>query len=185
MVKIGRRIVVYGATGSGKTAVAARIAQSIGIPHIELDAIFWKPNWANRPLEQFRTDVSSILTDHPDGWVCDGNYTHVRDLTLPLADTVIWLRLPFRIAFWWLLKRTIARAWSRELLWGTNHESWRQSFLSRDSILLYQMTHWYRTLWQTKQALQEIPHQASVLELRSVKEINKFLASLDFTENRE
>ncbi len=90
MVKIGRRVVDYGATGSGKTTIATRIAQSIGIPHIELDAIFWKPNWTNRPLDQFRIDVSSVLAHHPNGWVCDGNCRHVRDLTLPLADTVIW-----------------------------------------------------------------------------------------------
>ena len=185
MVKIGRHVVVYGPTGSGKTTVAARIAQSIGVLHIELDAIFWKPNWTKTPLEQFRTDVSSALADYPDGWVCDGNYQHVRDLTLPLADTVVWLRPPFRIAFWWLLKRTVARARTHELLWGTNRESWWQSFFSRGSILLYQMTHWRRTLRRTKHVLQEIPHQASALELRSVKEINEFLVSLDSTEPGE
>jgi len=185
MVNIGWRIVVYGPTGTGKTTVAARIAQSIGVPHIELDAIFWKPNWTLTPLEQSRADVSSILANHPDGWVFDGNWQGVRDLILPLADTVVWLHPPFHVAFWWLLRRTFTRAWTQELLWGTNRESWRQSFLRRDNILVYHITHWRRTLRRTRQVLQEIPHQASVFDLRSVKEIDEFLASLDSTEHGE
>jgi adenylate kinase family enzyme len=178
MVKIGRRIVVYGPTGSGKTTVAGRIARHLGLPHIELDAIFWKPHWTEKPLDEFRADVSVVLAKCPDGWVCDGNYRGVRVITLPLADTVVWLRLPFWVAFWWLWKRTITRAWRRDLLWGTNRESWRLTFLSRDSLLLYQITHWRSTHQRIRQALREIPHQASVIELRSVKELETFLASL-------
>ncbi len=185
MVKIGRRVVVYGPTGSGKSTVATRIAQSIGVPHIELDAIFWKPNWTYTPIEQFRTDISSVLASHPDGWVCDGNYSETRDLILPLSDTVVLLRPSFRVAFWRLLKRTVARCRDGKLLWGTNRETWQKAFFSRSSILLYQMTHWHRFLLRTKQVLQEIPHQASVLELRSVKEIDEFLVSLDSTKPEE
>jgi len=178
MAEIGRRIVVYGPTGSGKTTVAARIAQSVGVPHVELDAVFWTPNWVSKPLEQFRADVSAILERHPDGWVCDGNYSKVRDLLLPLADTVVWLRPPFWLASWRLLKRTIVRSWKRESLWGTNRGSWRKAFLDRDSLLLYQATHWRRHHRRTRQSLREIPHLAAVYELHSVKEIDEFLASL-------
>ncbi len=183
MVKIGCRVVVYGPTGCGKTTVAARIAKAINVSHIELDAIFWKPNWTGTPLEQFRDDIFSVLADHPNGWVCDGNYSYSRDLILPLADTVVLLYLPFRVAFWRLLKRTVTRCWDGKLLWGINRETWRQAFFSRSSLLLYQMTHWRRFLLRNRQVLQEIPHQASVLELYSVKEIDEFLASLDPIEN--
>ena len=178
MVKIGRRIVVYGPTGSGKTAVASRIARYVGVPHIELDAVFWLPQWTEKPVEEFRADVSTLLSNHTDGWVFDGNYSRVRDLILPLADTVVWLRPPLRVAFWRLLKRTVVRNWKQEPLWGTNRESWRGAFLSRDSLLLYQMTHWRRTQERIGRALKEIPHQVSVLELRSVPQIEAFLASL-------
>jgi len=178
MVKIGRRIVVYGPTGSGKTVIASRIAQSIGLSHIELDAVFWTPQWVQKPLEEFRAEVSTLLSTCTGGWVCDGNYRWVRDLTLPLADTVVWLRPPYRVAFWRLLKRTIIRCWKRELLWGTNRESWRKAFLSCDSLLLYQVTHWRRHHEGTKRVLGEISHQVLVLELRSVREIEVFLLSL-------
>ena len=178
MVKIGPHVVVYGPTGSGKTTVATRIAQHIGVPYIELDAVFWMPDWVEKPLEEFRAEVSSILKSYPDGWVLDGNYSRVRDLTLPLADTGVWLRLPLWLASWWLWKRTITRTWKKEQLWGTNYESWRLSFLSRDSLLLYQMRHWRRHHQRVKQSLEEIPHHAVVYELRSAREIEDFLASL-------
>ena len=178
MVKTGRHIVVYGPTGSGKTTVGSQIAQRIGVPHIELDAIFWTPRWVEKPLAEFRAEVSAVLDSCRDGWVCDGNYRQVRDLILPLADTVVWLRPPFWVAFWWLLKRTVSRAWTGQPLWGTNRESWRQSFLSRDSILLYQMTSWRRHPGGIRRDLVEMPHRASVFELHSVREIEEFLASL-------
>ena len=178
MVKIGRRIVVYGPPGSGKTVVARRIARYVGVPHIELDAVFWLPQWTEKPVEELRADVSALLEKYTDGWVFDGVYPQARELTLPLADAVVWLRPPLRVAFWWLLKRIIIRLWKRELLWRTNRESWRGSFFSRHSLLLYQLTHWRRTQKWTKQALEEISHQALVLELRSVPQIEAFLASL-------
>lgn len=181
MVKIGRRIAVYGPTGSGKTTVASRIAQYLELPHIELDAIFWTPDWVEKPLEEFRAEVLAVLERHTDGWVCDGNYSGVRDLILPLADTVVWLRPPFWVACWWLWRRTITRAWRREVIWGTNRESWRLIFFSRDSLLLYQMRYWRRHHQRVRQSLEEIPHHASVYELRSTWEIEAFLSSLRHT----
>ena len=178
MLNFGRRVVVYGTTGSGKTTVAARIAQSLGVPHIELDAIFWLPDWTKKPSEEFKTEVSTLLQSYQDGWVCDGNYSALRELTLPQADAVVWLWLPFRVVFWRLLKRTVSRAWTREPLWGTNRESLRQAFFSRDSLLLYAITSRRRHRANISRDLREIAHQAKVHELRSTREVEEFLARL-------
>ena len=43
------RIVVLGTTGSGKTTVARALAQGLTIPHVELDALRWDPNWTEAP----------------------------------------------------------------------------------------------------------------------------------------
>ena len=180
MVEIGRRIVVYGHSCSGKTTLAKRIAEKVGVPHIELDAIFWKPDWVETPRDEFRTVVSTLLKEHPDGWVFDGNYhSRIRDLVLPQANTAVWLRLPFRIVFWPVLVRTIIRAWKNEPLWGNNYESWRQSFFSKDSLILFVITNWHRHIRDTLQSFNEITHKVRIIELHSRKEIDAFVADLD------
>jgi adenylate kinase family enzyme len=181
-MEIGRRVVVYGVACSGKSTLANRIAQSINVPHIELDALFWTTQWVGKPLEEFRSEVLTILDANPDGWVCDGNYSRVRDLILPLASTVVWLRPPFRIAFWRLLKRTITRCWNHELLWGNNRESWRLAFLHRDSLFLYLIRNWHRFHREVERALENTPHKALIIELYSAKEVNSFLASFCETQ---
>ena len=98
MLGIGRRVSVCGLTGSGKTTLARHVAECIGVPLIELDSIFWQPGWTAKPVDELRADVYAAIQTHKDGWVCDGNYHQTRDITLPEADTVIWLRLPFRVA---------------------------------------------------------------------------------------
>jgi len=173
---------VYGSVCSGKSTVANRIAQIINVPHIELDALFWTANWIEKPLEEFRADVSALLDANAGGWVCDGNYSRVRDLILPLASTVVWLRPPFRVAFWRLLKRTITRCWSHELLWGNNRESPRRAFLHRDSLFLYVIRNWHRFHKGVDRALENTPHKTLIIELHSAREVSSFLASLYETQ---
>lgn len=164
---LGRRIVVYGASGSGKTTVGRALGEALDLPFVELDAIFHaQPGWVDLPTGEFRARVTEVLAAHTDGWVIDGNYGVVRDLILAQADTAIWLRLPFRTVYWQLCKRTLRRTKSGEELWNGNRETWRQLF-SRDSMLVWGITSWRQTARTTREALRTIPHGARVIELRS------------------
>src|SRR5689334_5774453 len=92
-----RRIAVTGTSGSGKTTFARRLGERLGLPHIELDALFWRPGWVESDTESFRTRVAEAIAG--EGWVVDGNYSPVRDLYLARVDTVVWLDLPLRVCF--------------------------------------------------------------------------------------
>jgi adenylate kinase family enzyme len=177
---IGRRIVVYGWTGSGKTTMSRRIGAALGLSVIELDAIFWSPGgWRSLEVEDFRSAALEAIASCTAGWVCEGNYTPIRQSILPLADTVVWLRLPFRVTYARVWRRTIRRMITREPLWGSgNRESWRLSFASRDSLLLYAFTqrrHAFRSLIADLEAHGQ---HAQVIELRSAREVDAFLRSL-------
>ncbi|TME62901.1 MAG: AAA family ATPase, partial [Chloroflexi bacterium] len=50
---MSRRISVVGTTGSGKTTFARELARRLGVPHVELDALAWGPNWTLVPVEVF------------------------------------------------------------------------------------------------------------------------------------
>jgi energy-coupling factor transporter ATP-binding protein EcfA2 len=103
----GQRILILGRTGSGKTTLARELAAVIGVPHVELDALYFGPNFSTAPLEVLRERTSAAIAG--DRWVTDGNKKAVRDLVWPRADTVIWLDYPLVVSLWRLGKRALWR----------------------------------------------------------------------------
>ncbi len=172
---LGRRIAVYGPSGSGKTTIGRKLGEQLGLPVIELDAIHHLPNWQERPLDEFRTIVTARLDGYQDGWVCDGNYGGVRELVLARADTVVWLRLPFHVVYWRLVSRTLVRSLRREELWNGNRESFRMAFFSRESILLWGITHWRAHRRNMEHSLASLPHTDDVRILKSSRAVTEFL----------
>ena len=179
-LSIGPRISIRGPVGSGKSTLGCTLGQRLGLPVIDLDALYWLPNWQANPLEQFRADVQAALDACPQGWICVGNYRRVQDLVLPRADTVLWLRLPFRVCFWRVFKRTVTRAWTKQPLWegNPNRESWRQSFFSRKSILLFAITNRKRQVESILRGLSATSHHAFIIELRSARDVRRLLQEL-------
>ena len=173
---LGRRICVYG--WGGKTILAAAIGRALGLRVVELDAISWAPNWTVVPHDVVRERVREAIRLSPDGWVVDGNYSYLRPDILPCADSVVWLRLPYRVGMWRTFRRTVARAWDKRPICGENYESWRQAFFSRDSILLWvhKRRDGSRTLVRD---LREMDHSATVIELHSAREQREFQEWLD------
>ncbi|TWT15454.1 adenylate kinase [Reyranella sp. CPCC 100927] len=122
--------------GSGKSTLAAQLACTLSLPTIELDALYWMPDWQPALPELFRHRVDVATT--ADAWIITGNYSQVRDLVWGRADTLIWLDFPLPLILWRLLCRTVWRITRQEDLWNTgNRESLRMAFFSRDSILLW------------------------------------------------
>ena len=40
-----KKVIVVSSTGSGKSTLSKGLSALLSIPHIQLDALFWKPNW--------------------------------------------------------------------------------------------------------------------------------------------
>src|SRR5436305_15084117 len=84
---LGRRIAVLGMTATGKSTLARHLARRLGVPHVELDGIIHGPNWVDLSDEEFHARTAEALCG--DGWVVDGNYRAVRDLTIGQAESGI------------------------------------------------------------------------------------------------
>ncbi|WOD38963.1 hypothetical protein [Nodosilinea sp. E11] len=171
-----RRIAIVGTTGSGKTTLARQVAQRCLLPHVELDALQWEPYWTPAEPQVFRDRVRLALSG--DRWVVDGNYSAVRDIVWGRADTVVFLDYPFRLVMGRLLQRTWQRSLHQEELWNGNRETFRQSFFSRNSILVWLLRTYYKNRRQYPTLLQQ-PEYAhlSTVHLRSPKAAEKWLLS--------
>jgi adenylate kinase family enzyme len=169
-----RRIAVVGATGSGKSRLANELARRYRLPHVELDALYWGPNWTGCTDEEMLQRAEEATRG--DAWVVDGNYSKIRDLTWPRVEAVIWLDYPLALTLWQLWKRTWKRVLTKEVLWGTNKERFWPQFFSKDSLFLYALQT-YRRRKRTYAALLSSKEYASlkVYHFKSPRETETWL----------
>ena len=133
------------------------------MPHVELDALFWKPAWEKVDADEFRQVVDAVIAR--DGWVVDGNYFgRLGERVLERAELVVWMDPPLATIVFRLLRRTIARIRSQEEMWKTNRETFRDAFLSRNSLLIYAVK-MHRKRPQRAELIRRYPH----VRLRSAR----------------
>ena len=147
-----QRVVVIGTTGSGKSTLAEQLARRLDSNFVELDALHWEADWAAASLEEFRQRVENATK--AERWIVAGNYSVVRELVWPKAEALIWLDYSLGRIFWQLLRRTLTRWWTQELLWGKNRERlWPHLKLwSQESLF-----HWlFKTYWRRKRETPEL-----------------------------
>ncbi len=175
-----KRINVIGSSGSGKTTFSRRLAERLGCEHIEMDALFWCPDWQQPDDDQFFDRIEAATAG--SNWVLDGNYSRSMALKWQHVDTVIWLDYGFWRTFRQLMIRSVTRAMSDEELWpGTgNTESFRQTFFSRESILLWMISNYRRKRRQNQQLMRSKTwSHIRFIRLRSPRQAAALLASLE------
>jgi len=172
-----RCVNVIGNSCAGKSTFAARLAAAIGVPHVELDVLYWEPGWIEVPREVFRHRVAAATAG--SGWVSDGNYSIARDIVWPRVDTVIWLDYPFAMVLWRSLRRTVNRVFRGERCCNGNRESLRRT-LSRDSIILWVVTTHARRRREFRDLLPGLAAQGTqVVTLRTAGAAERWLADLE------
>jgi len=124
-----RRVVVIGASCSGRTLLAEAISKCLGLPHVEIDSFVWQPIWS-LPSEQQLLEMVKSKTS-AEAWVIDGVFPEHRDMVWARADRLVWLNYPMTLVFTRALRRTLKRLVTRERLGEHNVETWRRTFFLR------------------------------------------------------
>lgn len=170
------RVNVVGTSAVGKSTLAASLAQLLGVPHVELDALHWEPNWTEAADDVLRQRVQAAIAG--DGWVVDGNYAKVRDLVWARAEAVVWLDLPLRTVLWRYAVRTVRRIARRQELWSGNRERLSTHLFSRDSLLWWILTTYRGRRREYPPLLAARPDLLAV-RLRSGRAADRWLAEVD------
>jgi adenylate kinase family enzyme len=169
-----RRVAILStASGNGKTTVGRNLAERLGVPFHELDALHHGPNWTEATPEQLRAKVEPIVAS--EAWVIDGAYREkLGDLVLEGADVVVWLDLPLRIWLPRLLRRTARRIVTREELWNGNREELRYALDPRYSVVVYAVRGYRKRRRRYASELARFP----LVRLRTTAEVDRFLRDL-------
>lgn len=174
-----RKVNVVGTSGSGKSTFSSQLAEAMGCDHIEMDLLFWKPNWQQSSDEEFFSKIRQALSG--PSWVLDGNYNRTRQVKWQDVDTVVWIDYSLPRTLYQAVTRAIKRCSSGQELWPNtgNIETFKKSFLSRDSILLWT---WKTYHSNQKRYLADMdnPHYQHIefIRLQSPDEAKQFLSQL-------
>lgn len=100
-----QRILITGANGAGKSWLARLLAQRLGLPWVNNDALALGTGWAYRDKPQIVQSQAAAIAQ--DSWVLDGGPSLVRPDILARVDAVIWLDPPVALRVWRVLRRTL------------------------------------------------------------------------------
>ncbi len=168
-----KRILVIGSSGAGKSTFSRRLHELTNIKLIHLDRLYWRANWIEPDDKvEWRKNLAEVLKE--DEWIIDGNYSSTMEMRLEACDTVILLDLPNYICTWRVLKRVMHyRKGGRPDMAEGCHEKFNWEFLK------WTWNYPKRSKPKVENLLRRFESEKTIIRLRSNKDIENFLMSLE------
>jgi adenylate kinase family enzyme len=100
------RIAIIGNAGGGKSTVARKLRDSLGLPLHSVDQLQWRPKWQPVSEGEF-TEAHTRLLAQPrwiiDGW---GDFSSIEE-RFGRADAIVLIDYSLQRHYWWAIKRQI------------------------------------------------------------------------------
>lgn len=165
------RIMVCGASGSGKSTVARALGDALDLPVVHGDRFYWLPGWVARErAEVKRLFDEAALTDN---WIIDGNNSESMMLRAERAQLIIYLHLNKYHRMWRVLLRTL-RSFGRTR--PDMGEGCPERF-DRDFLFNWVWTHDKRSKPKMDWFADHWADQRPVLRLTTARDIARFAAN--------
>ena len=176
---IKKRIYVIGPSGSGKTHLAKIISKQFGIPHTNLDYVFfdYKPSKTRDEVseKEWRRRINKLVKE--DSWVIEG--VNPINEVFKIADQIIFLRLN--------IIQTLMSQWKRYLTDEVQRREW--GFIDNLELSKYLIKQHieeekisksndpkYFRVKKVDRILKSYSDKTLILKIRS--EVNKFIKTL-------
>ena len=166
-----KRVLVIGSSGAGKSTFARRLGEKTGLEVVNLDRIYWKPNWVEPEKDEWKKTLERALKR--DAWIMDGNYSGTLEMRIEPADTVIFLDMPPIICVYRILKRVVfykkgnrpdmADDCDEKFDWEFTKWVWNYPKRSKPKV---------------EAILKRVENEKTIIKLRSKKEIEDFFRQM-------
>ncbi len=178
------KINIIGTSGSGKSTFGRKLAESLSLPFLEMDAIFWGPDWTFPEDKELFSKLASAL--EVENWVLDGNYTRTIPIKWDNIDIVIWLDFSFLRTLSQAVTRAITRLLTQEEIWpGTGNRETPGKLLSRDSIVLWTLRTYQRNKNKFTGYMEaEEFKRIRFIRLKSPRQAKRFLIKASVNQDR-
>lgn len=173
---LGNRIAIIGNAGGGKSTLARKLGQIVGLPVTHVDAIQYQSGWHRTPdgeCDQRLTEVASN-----DRWIIDGfGNDSVLASRIEDADTVLFVDFPIWQHYWWACKRQLAARNGQRKELPSNCPEFTFAYTKKLIKVMWlvhkEYTPWLRKLVKSKSKT------GNVVVLRSPGEISKFVSEIE------
>ena len=167
-----KKIAVFGKPGSGKSVLCKKLAAATGIPLYPLDLIVYKSNSEQIDRKTYDEQHEDILSKHC--WIIDG-FGPIGSFyqRLDVADTLIYIDLPYSVSYWLVSKRLIKGLFIKPEGWPDG------SSILKGSIASYKTLKLCPKFWNGDfmKKLEALSDDKSLHVIRSTTELNCFVES--------
>jgi energy-coupling factor transporter ATP-binding protein EcfA2 len=171
---LGKRILLLGCPGSGKTTLGKQLGPILNIQHVQLDDYYWKEDGTCAEEDEWlETQCSLVMRE---SWIIEGNHLAAFEMRIKRADSVILLAPTTRVCLWRVLKRGVTSLFSRDTS-PTPFRTARSYLFDLNPELLFRILNFNRVERKLQfECLGRLG--AKVMELKSNEAIDDFFYAL-------
>ncbi len=164
-----QKVFIIWGPGSGKSYLANILSKKFGLPHFELDDIFWETKYTKRRDEDEKKKELSKIIKTNKGRIIEGIfYTFIEEALLQ-ADEIIWLDIHPNI---------LSRRIFKRYLLNLKNRTWETLKSVR---WLIKWARWYRRqngyFYKHKELLEK--HNLKFVSIKNKKQFNQYIELLD------
>lgn len=164
-----KKIAVFGKPASGKSTISRDLSVATGVGLFPLDLIEYEKSGEKVSAEIYAMRHSELIAQ--DSWIIEGLGTITSFWErIDAADTLIYVDLPYRVSYWWVVKRLLKSPFVKPLGWPKG-SSVLKGTKAGFKYLKLSPKFWTSELFEKIKSRDEAKN---IYHITSVKELNEF-----------